>query len=334
MLLFIRSETSSNETRSPLSPADVKKLYEKGFTVFVQRSVTRVFSDAEFAKANAILTDEPWFKFKQKALIIGLKELQLEELNHLDNHSHVYFSHSYKNQAHATQLLTKFKISHSKLYDLEYFLNPDGSRYLAFGFYAGLVGAALGLRQAHNKRHGLQDISQLHPWPSINALFDYCKIEGLNEKIGIIGNGRCAKGVIYVLNNLNIQYEILTRNSSVDPKKYSLFFNCILLDKNNDSNWFPKTVEYTSPLTIVDISCDYNKVNNPISIYEEPTTWTTPVFNYNRHVSVIAIGNLPSLLPHDSSMEFSSLFTELLLNYGDIIWQANLNLFNKQIQLI
>jgi len=82
---------------------------------------------------------------------------------------------------------------------------------------------------------------------------------------------------------------------------------------------------------IVDISCDYNKLNNPIKIYENLTTWSKPVFNYNDYISIISINNLPSLLPYESSSYFSNIFKHLLLNQSNDIWIKNIDIFNNII---
>ena len=85
------------------------------------------------------------------------------------------------------------------------------------------------------------------------------------------------------------------------------------MDKHSTDIWFDKNTVFENPIIIVDISCDCSKPNNPIQIYDNPTSWSEPVYNYNEMVSIIAINNLPSLLPKDSSDYFSGVFTELIL---------------------
>ena len=76
-----------------------------------------------------------------------------------------------------------------------------------------------------------------------------------------------------------------------------IFYNCIKLEEDYNETWFDENTEFKHPIIICDISCDYMKSNNPIKIYNEKTTWEKPIYNYNNFVDIIAIDNLPSLLP-------------------------------------
>jgi len=310
MIIYLRSETYPNETRSALVPEDITRLISSGFKVYVEES-NRIFPDSDFEKAGAILTKEPWYS-QPSDLIIGLKELSnLDKLNH---HTHIYFSHSFKGQKGSQEILDAFYKSNSRLYDLEYFCR-GGKRVLAFGFYAGLAGAVLGLRQHYNSVMGLPDLSDLKPWDSMNEMLEFCK--HANPRIGIIGNGRCSAGVQHILKIAGLPFDLLNREDPI-TLSYDIFFNCILLSEDYDKVWINDS--HTKNLLIVDISCDYTKKNNPIPIYKNGTTWSHPVLRVSDHVSVIAIDNLPSLLPADSSREFSRDLTALLLNLEDPAW--------------
>jgi saccharopine dehydrogenase (NAD+, L-lysine-forming) len=97
--------------------------------------------------------------------------------------------------------------------------------------------------------------------------------------------------------------------------EFDILFNCILLDKNYNKIWFNEETIFKKNIIIVDISCDFTKQNNPIQLYNKNTTFELPVYSYNEFVDIIAIDNLPSLLPKDSSDYFSEKFTELLIDY-------------------
>ena len=329
MIIFLRAETYANDSRVALVPADVAILVGLGHTIYVESSKTRAFYNLEFEAAGAILTDEPWYAQPYTTFIVGLKELT--HLDRLNEHTHVYFSHSYKRQAAAPMILGAFARSLSILYDLEYFCNPDGSRFLAFGVYAGMVGAVLGLRQVYNRRLGQADIADLRPWTSYNQMLRFCKPPTF-ASIAIVGRGRCAKGVRKILDWLGMDYDLLGRMDPVDPTKYDILFNCILLDDSYNRTWV--RTDHPLPLLIVDISCDYTKPNNPVPVYKEATSWQTPVHHVSDTLSVIAIDNLPSLLPRESSAEFSKLLADLLLRYGDAMWRENLVTYNEKIRSI
>lgn len=330
MLIYIRAETYPNEFRSPLVPEDISVLKMHSNIIYVERSQTRCISDEDWVKAGAELTDKKWYDQPPGTIILGLKEL--DNIDKLNKHIHVYFSHSYKDQSNALATLTALKKSSSILYDLEYFKTPDDKRTLAFGFYAGLAAAALGLTQYYNRIHGREDLQNLTYWKTKTKMIEFCRFNR-SGKIAIIGNGRCSKGVQFLLDILNIKYTLIDKQHILVPQNYDIIFNCILLSSKFNTVWVSENTILEKQLLIVDISCDYTKPNNPFPIYSKGTTWTNPVLNIDK-VSIIAIDNLPSLLPKESSAEFSNKLTNLLLRYGDKEWQRNYNIYNKIINSI
>ena len=296
-MIYMRKELV--DRRAPLVPADIPRLER----VYVQRCKRRAYSDEEYEQAGAILTDLPWYDpLFQNCLIVGIKEL--DHLEKLDRHTHLYFSHSFKGQKGSRILLDAFSTSKSLLYDFEYFVNKE--RYIAFGYWAGIVGGILGLQ------HRLQDLGDLHSFkPEVGA------IEGL--QIAILGKGRCAKGVMKILNDRKMPYTVLGKEKG-DLTRYDIVYNCIGLAEDCDEVWFDERTELRKRVILVDISCDSAKKNNPIRLYDAPTTWDRP-FLRRGLVDIIAIDNLPSLLPKESSSSFSSLCTELLLDRTSLLWE-------------
>jgi saccharopine dehydrogenase (NAD+, L-lysine-forming) len=316
--IYIRRESVDNERRTPIVPKDIKNLVSAGITVVVQYSDNRIYRDEEYEKEGAILTNKPWYSEEySNYLIIGLKEL--DHIEHLHNHTHMYFSHSFKNQTNAKKILDAFSKSNSSIYDFEYFLD-NNKRYIAFGHYAGIVGAVLGLQQYTSRNNNIQDINNLKSYSSYSSLIKTVSFSTV--KIALIGSeGRCASGVKKILDTLGMIYTPFTKSDSISGlENYDIVYNCIVLDEFYSHIWFDKTTHFTKPIVIVDISCDYSKKNNPIKLYTQATTWEHPVFKYNEFVDIIAIDNLPSLLPKESSDEFSYLCTKLLLSFGTEIW--------------
>ena len=310
--IFLRRELSQYEKRTPLTPNDVKILLKYGIPSYVQSSKYRIFNDVEYQNAGAIIVEDSWYEEKYKdCIIIGLKEL--DNLEMLNNHIHVYFSHSYKNQIGSKYILERFKASNSILYDFEYFLNSFNKRVIGFGIYAGYVGAVLGLKHFNN-----QSLLNLSEWNSYDSMINDVKINDyIRPLIGIIGHkGNCGTGVIEILQYFNLNDEIIDKNKENKGqymKKFDILYNCICLNNSSTELWFDKSTIFTKKILIVDISCDYTKPNNPINIYNNPTTFENPVYKYNNYVDIIAINNLPSLLPKDSSIYFSKKLLKILL---------------------
>ena len=358
-IIYIRKELNNNEKRTAIIPSDIKILINNNYIIYVESSQNRIFNDDEYEKEGAFITILSWNhpKFKD-ALIIGLKEL--DNLNNLNNHQHVYFAHCYKKQNNSIEILNAFKKSNSILYDFEYFLNQYNQdnnnnnkslkRIISFGFYAGTAGASIGLLQYYSYLMNKKDIKDLKYYDNQEILINDLKTINLkiilnpNPQIVIIGpNGNCGKGVQYILNKLNLKYDILISSDNINIsflKKYNIIFNCILLDENYNNIWFSQDniSEITSPLLIVDISCDNEKNNNPIQLNYPNTTFQEPVFKINKFIKIIAISNLPSFFPKDSSTNFSNKCTELLLEYKNDIyplnWINNKNIFYKMVNNI
>ena len=345
--LFIRKEINSNEKRVPIVPNDVKKLVENGFTVYIESSSNRIFKDIDYVDSGAFITNFYWYDKKfNNFLIIGIKELDCIEK--LDSHTHLYFSHTYQNQLNSLEILKNFKKSSSVIYDFEYFYNYDGlnkQRIISFCFFAGFVGAFLGLKQYLLKKYGLS-LTELTYYSSIDdminhikSLIDYNTIfdKFKQDLIGIIGpNGKTGLGAKYLLNLLKIPFKQIYRHTSKnDLDKYSILLNCIKLDPLQNETWFSYDKIYYKEIIIVDISCDYSKSNNPIKIYNDKTTWKNPIYKPNKFIDIIAIENLPSLLPLDSSIYFSNILTNtLLLDFNSKVWKYNYDKYYEIIENI
>jgi saccharopine dehydrogenase (NAD+, L-lysine-forming) len=333
LLIYIRSELNSNEYRCPIIPLHIPKLIEYGYIIYVESSTNRIYNDDEYKKMGAIITNKKWYsKEFNNGLIIGLKEL--DNLNMLDNHNHIYFSHSYKNQINSKEILTSFKKSNSILYDFEYFLDDNNRRLIGFGYYAGYIGCGIGLLQFFTKRYKNINICNLKPYDSKNDILDEVKnIYNKNIYVGVIGfDGNCGKGVINLLDKLDIKYIKYGKNDpKVNLESLDIIFNCIKLDIRYNETWIDKYTKFIKPITIIDISCDYTQINNPIKLNYNATSLKTPVCSLNEYVDIIAIDNLPSLLPKDSSDKFSDIYINLLLSYNNNIWKNNKNIYYNTI---
>jgi len=317
-IIFIRKEYIVNELRVCLVPQDIPKL--TGFTVYIESCKKRIYTDEQYQSQGAIVTTLPWYHSDFKnALILGLKEL--DHLEHLNEHNHVYFSHSYKNQEGSKIILDAFHKSKSTIYDFEYF-KKQSKRVISFGYYAGIVGGVLGLAQYHS------NLPKLNP-ETFKELLN--KKWNTELKIAIIGAyGKVGLGVCKILGEMGINnYDIFDRSTPKNKlSNYDIVFNCILLDYNNTEVWFSRYNIFKKKLVICDISCDNTKPNNPINLYNHNTTWEDPVFHYNEFVDIISISNLPSLMPKESSDYFSKQCVELLLERDSMVWENCKKIFN------
>ena len=86
---------------------------------------------------------------------------------------------------------------------------------------------------------------------------------------------------------------------------------------------------------ISDVSCDPGEYN-PIPIYSEPTSFSSPLVRIIDHppLDLTAIDHLPSLLPVEASKDFSDQLLPHLLTLNGItgVWQHALDIFQEKIR--
>jgi saccharopine dehydrogenase (NAD+, L-lysine-forming) len=323
--IIIRREYKTNEFRTPLIPSDCKKCFESGMIIYVETSAQRCIPDEEYEKNGCIIIED--FTVlglpKTNTLVIGLKELDYNNSKILP-WCHLYFTHIFKNQIGSEEIIKKLEESKSIVYDYEYFLNSKKKRVIAFGFWAGFIGTAIALLQYYFKSIN-QDIKNLLPYRDSSILFEeveYFKYFFRKINIGIIGvNGRSGSGSRFILDRLGISnVHGYSRASDKEPlKQHNIIINCIKLSQDDDNIFISDEIlpKYDKLSIIVDISCDINAKNNPIRLKYKATTFEQPIFKINNRIDIIAIDNLPSLLPNDSSKEFSTKLQKIICEKWD-----------------
>lgn len=317
--LWIRNEIKENEYRAPITPDDAKIIISLGHEVYLESSNYRIFHDDEYEQIGChIVNPYEWADAPAKYYILGIKELPTN--NEPIKHNHIYFSHSYKNKVFGLPLLDRFKKGGGQLYDLEYLEDSAGKRLASFSYWAGIAGASLSL---------LTWIKRCKTASSKFAIPEYfSNVEVLFEKLTdglrnapkpsglVIGaKGKCGSGALSVLNKYNIVNTEWGTKETKDPVnnhllfKNHLLFNCINLKGRIQP--FITTNQLNSPgaLSIItDISCDPESSYNPLPIYEKCTTLSNPsmpITSTKANIEIIAIDNLPSFLPKESSVDFS-----------------------------
>lgn len=341
--IVIRKELKPNEFRTPIIPMDVNILIANGFNVFIEHSKNRCFSTEEYINNGAILiSDDDIYKLDTNStIILGLKELEQSNQEYF-KFTHMYFSHTYKNQSGSKEILNLFKKNGGQIYDLEYITDNQNNRLVHFGYYAGFIGAFLGICQYVEKINN-NNLVNLKPIFNINTniirIKNIVKLYNSLINIAIIGpNGRCGKGASDLLNLLDLPYDKFERRDDKNNLcNYNIIINCIFLKTTDQIEPFVDFDRITNfkNCIIVDVSCDFNNDNNPIKIYDKSTSHENPVIRINDCVDLIAIDNLPTLIPIESSKHFSNKLVELLININDKnndVWLRCINEFYKKSQ--
>jgi saccharopine dehydrogenase (NAD+, L-lysine-forming) len=323
--IIIRREFKTNEFRTPLIPTDCKKCIETGITIYVEKSIQRCIPDEEYLK-NGCLIIEDYTKLelpKTNTLVIGLKELDYTNSKLLP-WCHLYFTHIFKNQVGSQEIIAKLESCGAIVYDYEYFINKKKKRVIAFGYWAGFIGTALGLLQYYYKSINT-NIKNLKAYNDASILFEeveYFKHFFRKINIGIIGvNGRCGQGSRFLLERLGIQnFHGYSRASNKEHLiQHNIIINCIKLSPEDNNIFISEEtlLQFEKLAVIVDVSCDISAINNPINIKYNGTTFENPIYKINDKLDIIAIDNLPSLLPRDSSEEFSGKLQKIICEKWD-----------------
>ncbi len=354
--LWLRAETKEFEKRSPLTPQDCKILQQADFKLTVEASSTRIFTNDEFSSAGCEIVEAgSWRAAPQNAFILGLKELPDEDLPII--HHHIYFAHVYKGQEGAEQLLNRFKHGGGSLFDLEYLKDDEGRRIAAFGHWAGFVGAALAVKAfCHKIKYPNQPFPALSAFNNQNKLIESLLTNLSNSarrpSVLIIGAlGRCGKGALDALELLNLeatQWDLQETKDGGPFKEiteHDIFINAALINHKIPPFITPELLNQGSKLSVIsDVSCDPNSELNPIPLYREVGDWESPMvttqFKNNVEslpLEILAVDNLPSVLPRESSRDFSGQLTPFLLqltsdkNALDMVWKNSVSEFEKNL---
>lgn len=347
MKIILRSEYKNSERRTPLIPAHAAKLVEAGYQLFVEESQNRLFSIDEYKAVGCqIIPEHSWEQEEANpnTIILGLKELPLN-FSKISG-KHIYFAHIFKGQDHSSQSFNQLSKGNGTLYDLEFLQNQEGRRVAAFGYWAGYVGAALSLWQYFLKQNSSQ-LKELQTFESKQELIEQVRKTATNGQAGpkaiVIGaRGRCGNGAIDFLNEFHCpvtKWDMQeTQKGGPFPEiiQHQIFINCVYLSQEIPPFIDQELVNKSSSLleVIGDVSCDPNGPWNPVRIYNKHTTWQEPILNIEgTKTGVLAIDNLPSLLPKESSEDFSEQLLPYLLDLKEDklgVWQRAENIFHEK----
>lgn len=329
-LLWLRAESKAFEERTLVTPDVARALSNAGFELVVERSEARVFADGEYLDAGCRLVEAgQWRQSPAHAIILGLKELD-DSLGPFTRR-HVHFAHVFKNQAGWQDTLNAFSEGGGTLYDLEFLVDEQGRRVAAFGYWAGFVGAALAVL-AHvaqgraGENNQASSLDALQAWPDRHSLVatvqeQLATVDRLPRAIVIGALGRCGRGATELLAACGVpvtpwdQAETASGGPFDALLEHDLLINCVFV--NSPGSPFTTREHLAAQgrqLSVIsDVSCDPTGEFNPLPVYCHCTTMDKPVTRLieetagssHRPLDLIAIDHLPSLLPRESSEDFS-----------------------------
>lgn len=334
--LWIRHETRPHEQRAPVAPEDVARLVAAGVRVTVEESPQRVFPIEAYAGAGAERAPGgSWVDAPGEVVVLGLKELPAEPDGL--RHRHVFFGHAFKGQPGAEALLARFATGGGRLLDLETLVDDDGRRVAAFGVWAGYAGAALAVLR---RRGALEVPLQPTTREALDLRLTDTRTPQDTTALVVGALGRSGRGAVAALEVAGIRptgWDVaetreLDKAALLD---HDLLVNCVLATEPMTPFVTPEdAADPGRRLSVIaDVTCDVGSDLNVLPVNSQLTSWEQPV----RRVAdvppldVIAIDNLPSLLPAESSRDFSAALTPHLLTLGtdDPVWHRALDSYRR-----
>ena len=196
---IIREGKSPADSRVVMSPEQCKQLIEEGVDLVVQRSSVRCFTDEDYQKAGVPLVDV----LTDRDILLGVKEVPINML--ISGKTYFFFSHTIKKQSYNQPLLKAVIDENIRLLDYEVLTDENGARKIAFGKFAGMVGAHNAI-WTYGKRSKVFELDRMHELYNYSAAQEQYKGLSIpNIKIVLTGTGRVAKGAALVLKDMGIQ---------------------------------------------------------------------------------------------------------------------------------
>ncbi|MFP4046259.1 MAG: NAD(P)-dependent oxidoreductase [Bacteroidales bacterium] len=275
---ILRETKNPPDRRVPLTPAQCLTFSERfsDAELYIQPSDIRGFTDDEYRYLELNMKED----LSDCDILLGIKEVDYNTL--IPGKTYLYFAHVGKKQPHNQSMMQEIVKKRITLIDYEYLTDYNGKRIIAFGRWAGMVGAYNGLR-ARGIRMNSFELKPAHQCHDMEEMFAGLKKVRLKpKKILITGGGRVAMGAMETLRALNIKEvtpeEFLENNYNepvvcrLDPEHYVRHKRGLKFDLQH---FFAHPEEYESTfkpyqkVTDLYIACHYWDPKSPHFITKE-----------------------------------------------------------------
>lgn len=211
---LVREGKVPPDKRVPFTPLQVQELMQRFpyVKVFCQASDIRCFGDEEYAAVGVEVVDD----LSHCNILMGIKEVPPSLL--IPDKTYLFFSHTIKKQPYNRVLLQSALAKRIRLIDYEALKDNQDNRLVAFGRYAGIVGAYNGL-WTFGRRYDSFSLKRAYECFDVNDLkLELRKVDLPPVKIILTGSGRVGKGAMETLDTAGIRkvnpHHFLTREYS------------------------------------------------------------------------------------------------------------------------
>ena len=198
---LIRERKNPPDRRVVLTPDACRELLETypQMEITVESSPNRTFSDQEYQERGITVTED----VSDAEVLLGVKEVPIEAL--IPDKKYFFFSHTIKEQPYNRDLLRAILAKNIELYDHEVITDTREIRLVAFGRYAGIVGAYNGIR-AYGLKTGGYDLPKAEALKDQQELISELKKLSLPAiKIVLTGKGRVSNGAKEMLDGMGLR---------------------------------------------------------------------------------------------------------------------------------
>ncbi|MBX2944210.1 MAG: alanine dehydrogenase [Cyclobacteriaceae bacterium] len=360
---IIREGKVPPDKRVPFTPLQTEEIEQRfpNVKVVCQASDVRAFNDEEYRELGIEITPD----VSDCDILMGIKEVPVDQL--VAHKTYFFFSHTIKKQPYNKRMLQEILKRKIRLIDYETLKDRLGNRLVAFGRYAGIVGAYNGL-WTYGKRYGGYSLRRAFECFDVNDLkLELRKVKLPPVKIILTGAGRVGKGAMETLDSAGIRkvgaYDFLAKTfdepvyvqlGSADyhirregghfnrdefhqhPERYDstfLSFTKVADFLMAGAFWNPKAPvlftreEMCSPefkiKIIADITCDLggsipstirvSTIPDPLYDFDPHSGIEQPALSEEKHITVMAVDNLPCELPRSASEEFGKDLIDKIL---------------------
>ncbi len=197
---IVRESKIPVDWRVPLRPDQCKRLLEQypEVELVVQPSDTRCFTNKEYSSQGIKLKED----LAGCDILLGIKEISEHLL--IPEKKYLFFSHTIKKQPQNKKLLQAILEKKIEMIDYECITDDQGQRLIAFGRFAGLVGAYNSLL-LYGRKYKLFDLKPAYKcfnYDELKSELEKLKIPAI--KIVVTGTGRVGHGICEVLDFLKI----------------------------------------------------------------------------------------------------------------------------------
>jgi alanine dehydrogenase len=198
---IIREEKVPMDWRVPLLPYQAKQLMEDypNLEIYCQSSAIRCIKDEEYLKTGVPVVED----ISHCDILLGVKEVPIPHL--IPGKTYFFFSHTIKKQPYNRKLLQEILKRNIRLIDYETLTDQNNNRIIAFGRFAGIVGAYNGIL-TFGKKYDLFHLKRA------KDLFDFENLKKELKKVIlppikllITGGGRVSKGAKEIMQELKIE---------------------------------------------------------------------------------------------------------------------------------